>query len=65
MDIMELGAIGELVGGAAVVASLLFVGFQVRQRSRAAQQSADNSDSRILQDFGLALAPARSCDAVY
>ena len=31
MDILELGAIGELVGGVAVVASLIFVGLQVRQ----------------------------------
>ncbi len=28
---MELGAIGELVGGVAVIASLLFVGLQLRQ----------------------------------
>ena len=33
MDIMELGAIGELVGGAAVVASLVYVGLQVRQNT--------------------------------
>ena len=31
MDIMELGAIGELVGGVAVIGSLLFVGLQIRQ----------------------------------
>ena len=31
MDIMELGAIGELVGGVAVVGSLIYVGLQVRQ----------------------------------
>jgi len=31
MDIIELGAIGELVGGVAVIASLVFVGLQVRQ----------------------------------
>ncbi len=31
MNIMELGAIGELVGGVAVIASLLYVGLQVRQ----------------------------------
>ncbi len=31
MDIMELGAIGELVGGVAVIGSLLYVGLQVRQ----------------------------------
>ena len=31
MNIMELGAIGELVGGVAVIASLIYVGAQVRQ----------------------------------
>ena len=34
MNIMELGAIGELVGGFAVIASLVFVGFQVRHNTR-------------------------------
>ena len=33
MEIMELGAIGELVGGVAVIASLLYVGLQVRQNT--------------------------------
>ena len=37
MDILELGAIGELVGGVAVIGSLLFVGLQVRQSNRLAQ----------------------------
>ena len=31
MDIMELGAIGELVGAVAVIASLIYLGLQVRQ----------------------------------
>ncbi len=31
MGIMELGAIGELVGGVAVIGSLIYVGLQVRQ----------------------------------
>ena len=30
MDIMELGAIGEMIGGVAVIGSLLFVGIQIR-----------------------------------
>jgi len=30
MDIIELGAIGELVGGVAVSGSLIFVGSQAR-----------------------------------
>ena len=34
MDIMELGAIGELVGGLAVIGSLIYVGLQVRQNTR-------------------------------
>ncbi len=40
MGIMELGAIGELVGGIAVIASLIFVGFQVRQGNATDQLSA-------------------------
>ncbi len=32
MDIMDLGAIGELVGGLAVVASLLYVGQKLTLR---------------------------------
>ena len=35
MDIMELGAIGELVGGVAVIASLIFVGLQIRHNAKA------------------------------
>ena len=34
MDIMELGAIGELVGGLAVIGSLIYVGMQVRQSNQ-------------------------------
>ncbi len=39
MDIMELGAIGELVGGVAVIASLIYVGLQVRQNGEQTKQS--------------------------
>ena len=34
MNIMELGAIGELAGGVAVIASLIYVGLQGRQGNR-------------------------------
>ncbi len=37
MNIMELGAIGELVGGVAVIASLIYVGLQVRQNTQVAR----------------------------
>ena len=37
MNIMELGAIGELVGGVAVIGSLIYVGLQVRQGNEVAR----------------------------
>jgi hypothetical protein len=53
MDIMELGAIGELVGGVAVVASLLFVGVQVRTNTReqraASMQEATRETANTVQ----------------
>ena len=33
MDIMELGAIGELVGGVAVLATLVYLAIQIRQNT--------------------------------
>ncbi len=47
MNIMELGAIGELVGGVAVIVSLIFVGLQIRSNTyttAAASQNAWVSD---------------------
>ena len=41
MNIMELGAIGELVGGVAVIATLLYLAAQVRQSTRALTSSAE------------------------
>ncbi len=41
MNIMELGAIGELVGGFAVIGSLIYVGLQVRQSNDHTRQTID------------------------
>ena len=53
MTIMEFGAIGELVGGVAVVASLLFVGVQVRANTReqraASMQEATRETANTVQ----------------
>ena len=38
MDILELGAAGELVGGVAVVASLVYVGLQIRHNTAATRK---------------------------
>ncbi len=55
MDIMELGAIGELVGGVAVIGSLLYVGLQVRQSNeqatRANQIAQSESSRSVARDF--------------
>lgn len=47
MDIMELRAPEELVGGVAVVAPLISVGLQVRQNTRAVQST---THSQMLDD---------------
>lgn len=43
MTIQEWGALGELVGGIAIIISLIYVGFQIRQNTRATQMSAAHS----------------------
>lgn len=50
MDIVELGAIGELVGGVAVVASLLYVGMQMRQGNRLARVQVHQEAARMSTD---------------
>ena len=40
MTLQDLGAIGELVGGLAVVLSLVYIAFQVRQNSRQIDQNS-------------------------
>ncbi len=51
MDIMELGAIGELVGGVAVIGSLLFVGMQVRRGNATDSLSANLGIQRSLNEM--------------
>ena len=70
MDITELGAIGELVGGFAVIASLVYVGLQVRQSAIATrvghQRSSSNAWTTVTaplhSDAGLSSLFARALD---
>ena len=55
MDILELGAIGELVGALAVVGSLLFVGLQMRQSNRLSR--AESVQSHVYQRNADVLTP--------
>ena len=56
MGIMELGAIGELVGGVAVIASLIFVGLQVRQSNDHSRQSIDMERNQANRSMTQAMA---------
>ena len=47
MDIMELGAIGELVGGFAVLVTLVYLALQVRQTNRFARTQVHQEATRI------------------
>ena len=51
MDIMELGAIGELVGGVAVIGTLLFIGMQIRYSNRLAQGASELEMGRMNMDY--------------
>jgi hypothetical protein len=43
MDIMELGAIGELVGGVAVLVTLIYLALQVRSGNAVSQDNASHA----------------------
>lgn len=51
MNVMELGAIGELVGGLAVIGSLIFVGLQVRQNNRLVADSVAHAARHIADEW--------------
>jgi hypothetical protein len=55
MNIMELGAIGELVGGVAVIASLIYVAIQIRQNSEQTRQAnlieRARANREVVHDF--------------
>jgi len=56
MDIMELGAIGELVGGVAVVVSLIYVGLQVRHNTAAIRVSSAQAFADSINGVNLMIA---------
>ncbi len=65
MDLTQLANLGEFIGGVAVLVTLVYLARQVRQGTRAAQQAAYNSDSRQLQDLGVAVAQNKSFARIF
>ncbi len=51
MDIMELGAIGELVGGVTVIGTLIYLASQVRQGNRLARSQVQHDSARMSSDL--------------
>lgn len=47
MTLQDLGAIGETVGGIAVVVSLVYVAFQIRQNSRQIEQNSRHLEASM------------------
>ena len=45
MTLQDLGSIGELVGGVAIIVSLLYVGIQIRQGTKATQAATNQAFS--------------------
>ena len=53
MNVMELGAIGELVGGVAVIATLIYLAAQVRQNTKALAASTYQDITSSASDVGM------------
>jgi hypothetical protein len=55
MTLQELGNLGELVGGIAVIVSLVYLAAQIRRNTRTVRASSSLAFARISQDFSAML----------
>ncbi len=51
MDIVELGAVGELVGGVAVIGTLVYLGLQVKQSTRTSRSAGYQAAVSSVSDW--------------
>ena len=51
MTLLEWGALGELIGGIAIIGSLIYVGVQVKDSARATRSAATNDASGAMQSW--------------
>jgi len=58
MTLQEWGALGELVGGVAIIVSLIYVGLQIKQGTRASQAATSQSFSAQYADLILQITRA-------
>ena len=51
MTLLEWGALGELVGGIAIIASLIYVGRQVKENTKATKSAADQAMADTMNGY--------------
>lgn len=56
MTLTELGAIGELIGGIAVIISLVYVGLQIRQSTHASRAATSQAFAKQYSDLNQMIA---------
>ena len=60
MTLLEWGALGELIGGIAIIVSLIYVGLQIKQNAYALKLSTAHDTIEVLSD--LYLVPAQNSE---
>ena len=58
MSLQDWGALGELIGGVAIIVSLLYVGLQIRQSAKATHAATNQSFSAQYSEIMLRLSDA-------
>ncbi len=51
MTLLEWGALGELIGGIAIIGSLIYVGVQVNDSASATRSAVENDASGSMQSW--------------
>jgi hypothetical protein len=65
MTLVEWGALGELVGGVAIIVSLIYVGVQVKDSAKATRSAAANDASVGMQKWYLELGSNRQASELW
>lgn len=65
MTLAEWGALGELIGGVAIIVSLIYVGVQVKDSAKATRSAAANDASVSMQSWYLQLGSNRQASDLW
>jgi hypothetical protein len=65
MTVLEWGALGDLIGGVAIIVSLIYVGVQVKESAKATRSAAANDASVSMQTWYLELGSNRQASELW